>query len=320
MKNKNTVFFRAMVWAVCLLVLGAVLFCGAAYWKYRTLPEDMPVTVTEQYLSAGEVQLGQTFVLSVTFRVPWNRSPEQIQYTPAEGIQTAAVPDFVLDRYGWGASYWKVVLVLQTYRDGTLQPGNMQVQFSGKDGSFLFELPEIKVTAPEVDPAQPLALAGEYIPPEKETPLGAIIAAGSGLLILALVLFAMRDLFFRKKAPPELTAGEKALNSVQQLRQDVNEKRILPDAALPQLSDIVRHYIEQQFFIRAERQTTTEFLHELEKDNSPLEEKDRRFLSRFMASVDMVKYAKLHAESDMFDSAADRAENLIRGGGGEHVL
>ncbi len=292
-----------------VILLAAVLFCGAAYWKYRSLSsaeKPEPVTVLEKHLAPGNVLLGQTVVLRVSFRVPWNQSPEQIRYSgETAGIQTVSDPVFELDHYGWGANVWDVVLVIQAYRDGMFQPGQLTVSFSRDQ--FTFELPELRVTAPE-QKDQTLALAGEYVPAPKETPLGALFAVAAGLLIVVMVLYAMRDLFFRKKTAPAVRIT--AADQIRELRQNVKENRMPLDAALAQLGDIVRHYIESEFSIRAERQTTAEFLRELEKDDSPLTEKDRRFLEKFMASADMVKYARLHAGNDLFDSAAVRAEEF----------
>ncbi len=292
-----------------VILLAAVLFCGAAYWKYRSLSsaeKPMPVTVLEKHLAPGDVLLGQTVMLRVSFRVPWDQSPEQARYkVETAGIQTVSEPAFELGHYDWGANVWEVVFVIQAYRDGTLQPGELTVVFSRDQ--FTFDLPELRVTAPEQQD-QTLALAGEYIPPPEKTPLFVLFAVAAGALILGIVLYAMRNLFFRKKQvqPVRITAADQ----IRELRRNVKENRVPLDAALAQLGDIVRHYIESEFSIRAERQTTAEFLRELEKDESPLHEKDRRFLAKFMASADMVKYARLHAGNDLFDSAAVRAEEF----------
>ncbi len=305
---------RWMLYAAAAFVPAMLLFCGAAYWKYRTVEKTSePVTVLAEYLSPGEVQLGQTFVLRVAFRVPWNQAPEGIELDETgAGMQEVSEPVFTQTGYGWGANHWTAEAVLQTYRDGTLQPGKLSVFFT-KD-KFTFDLPEIKSVLPEngAERSGALSLAGDYVPAPEETPAGALIAAGIGLLVVLLALYAMRDLFFPKKTVPEKI--ETAPEQIARLRQDVKEGKVPLNTALALLGDIVRHYIESTFSIRAERQTTAEFLKELEKDSSPLTERDRRFLVKFMSAADMVKYAGIHADAEMFDSTAERAAEFCAEG------
>lgn len=77
------------------------------------------------------------------------------------------------------------------------------------------------------------------------------------------------------------------------------------------LTDVIRSYLEQRFHLRAEHQTTREFLDEI-RSGGPLEEKQRSFLKEFLASADMVKFAKAPADTMAFDEAALRAETLVR--------
>ena len=78
------------------------------------------------------------------------------------------------------------------------------------------------------------------------------------------------------------------------------------------LTDIVRNFLEKQFSLRAERQTTSEFLFTLQNDNSPLDVEQRRFLREFLSAADMIKFARLPADDVLFNDAAMRAESLIR--------
>ena len=91
--------------------------------------------------------------------------------------------------------------------------------------------------------------------------------------------------------------------------------RKTPAAAMAELTDIVRHFLEEQYHLRAERQTTGEFLRELNRADSPVTESDRKFLRSFLEAADMVKFARFTADSDIFENAAFRAEKLIAGPG-----
>ena len=94
---------------------------------------------------------------------------------------------------------------------------------------------------------------------------------------------------------------------------DISAGKASPELAVADLTDVVRRYLEARFQLRAERQTTAEFLADLERNDSLLEEKDRKFLRSFLASADMVKFARLPADPGLFDKASVKAEELISG-------
>ena len=78
------------------------------------------------------------------------------------------------------------------------------------------------------------------------------------------------------------------------------------------LTDVVRSFLEKQFSLRAEHQTTPEFLESLRSGESPLASEQRRFLKDVLSSADMVKFARLPADKSLFETAAGKAESLIR--------
>ena len=80
---------------------------------------------------------------------------------------------------------------------------------------------------------------------------------------------------------------------------------------MAQLTDIVRQYLEIRFALPASRLTTEEFLHNLEKADSPLSEKDRKFLKSFLVAADVIKFAGFPAEAEVFRQTLTQAEKLI---------
>ena len=76
------------------------------------------------------------------------------------------------------------------------------------------------------------------------------------------------------------------------------------------LSDIVRHYIEDRFGLRAPEQTTDEFLVALA--NAPQIRGDhQQLLRRFLRQADMVKFAKFKPGADETGGAVEAARRFI---------
>jgi hypothetical protein len=58
------------------------------------------------------------------------------------------------------------------------------------------------------------------------------------------------------------------------------------------VSEIVRHYIEERFPVRAERRTTEEFLHDLLEPSDTLLSSHRALLGDFLCHCDLAKFAR----------------------------
>lgn len=77
------------------------------------------------------------------------------------------------------------------------------------------------------------------------------------------------------------------------------------------LSDIVRHYVEERFGLRAPEQTTEEFLAAMSA--APVIRRDHQMLLRgFLNQADLVKFAKLVPHADDVEGAVKAAKQFIR--------
>ena len=103
------------------------------------------------------------------------------------------------------------------------------------------------------------------------------------------------------------------MEDIRTLRERVREGALRPESAVAALTDVVRHYLEERFHLRAEHQTTPEFLADLERDAHLLNEDDRCFLRSFLAAADMVKFARVPSDPIMFDRTSVMAEELVSG-------
>ena len=192
----------------------------------------------------------------------------------------------------------------------------MNVQFfAGK--SIETPLPELKIA----DVALPLDDTGAELSLAPRIDSGSrgvsVLAAAVIAVAVILVSLAVWFLLARKKRREAreraVPVWERAIEAIRELRALVRTGQASPELAIADLTDVVRRYLEARFQLRAERQTTAEFLADLERNDSLLDEKDRKFLRSFLASADMVKFARLPADPGLFDKASVKAEELITG-------
>jgi len=75
-------------------------------------------------------------------------------------------------------------------------------------------------------------------------------------------------------------------------------------------SDILRHYIEHRFSLRAPERTTEEFLYELANTNV-LPEADKNSLGRFLQHCDLVKFARHEPTTEQIQETFDLVKAFI---------
>jgi len=76
------------------------------------------------------------------------------------------------------------------------------------------------------------------------------------------------------------------------------------------ISDILRHYIEDRFELRAPERTTEEFLFEI-RDTGVLTQDHSKSLAEFLTHCDLVKFAKHSPTNEQIQHTFDSAKNFI---------
>ncbi len=76
------------------------------------------------------------------------------------------------------------------------------------------------------------------------------------------------------------------------------------------ISDILRHYIEHRFDLRAPERTTEEFLYEIQY-NDVLSKPDKDSLGEFLIHCDMVKFAKFNPAKEQIQKTFDLVKSFI---------
>lgn len=322
MKSKR--LFEKTWFRILPFVLGGILFILAAAgiavairWHMSVKEAGDPVLLGEPVyeIADGEPTIGTHFNAVLKYRLPWSDSFKLAGADPGKNLQLTSDPSFRRSRIRWGYSDWTLTIPLQAYRGGESGGGSATAEFfAGK--SIETPLPELKIAdlvLPLDDTGTELSLAPRIDSNKLRFSWIVAIAIAVAVILVSAVVRALLAHKKREAAKRIRTPWDLALEAIRALRGEVRGGTASPELAIAGLTDVVRHYLEARFRLRAERQTTAEFLADLERDGRLLEDKDRKFLRSFLASADMVKFARMPADPYLFDQASEKAEELVSG-------
>ena len=136
--------------------------------------------------------------------------------------------------------------------------------------------------------------------------------------ILSVIVLAAAGgswLYFRRKRVKELVRIFKPAHEVayERLRALVNEDLISAGRIkefYEHISDILRHYIEHRFSLKAPERTTEEFLAELANADVLLAA-DKQRLGEFLQHCDLVKFAKFNPTTQQVQETFDLVKDFI---------
>lgn len=305
----KTLFKKIILWTAAGLLSVFLIFGIAAGIKwYKVSHSGAKVTIVKEPVPESGLKLGERFKINAVFRLPWGVNPSLLTAEPAEGSQLTADPKFTLRSLGWGGNLWNAEVPLQTYREGEIKPGSMTAAFSNSENIALI-LPSLKIQPLEVNSSE-LALASEM---QKKGFSGRMRLWLTALIVLMLVFIAFLIFLKRglRKKSRIIPPWELAVTAIRDLLVRVRSGSVPPEKSIACLTDIVREYMEHRFELRAERQTTAEFMSDLERGKGNLSGTHREFLRSFLNAADQIKFARLPADEALFENAALKAEALV---------
>ncbi len=140
-------------------------------------------------------------------------------------------------------------------------------------------------------------------------------AAAAGLMavgIVLLVIIRYRKKKVQQEVSQKIPPHELAFTELQRLvDEDLIQKGEIK-LFYQRISDVLRHYIENRFGLRAPEQTTEEFLMDLEASNTlPVEY--RPLLKTFLTHCDLVKFAEHRPTTEDIQRTFDSCKNFITG-------
>ena len=306
-------FGKILLWLILAAVgIMVILAAAAGIEYYRVKRSGAKVTLVSGPARAEETPpvLGVKYRFKTVFRLPWGIRPLSLEASAPAGSQLCAEPSFKLLKRGWGGDWWEGTVELQCYRLGKIAEAPVQAAFSNRQ-TIELKLPALQVTAPKLNGNQ-LELA-DAVDVAKQQKSSRTLWLVIFLAVLAAAVIVLIVLHYRKRKQARIIPPwEKALSAIQSLLEQVRTGAAHPEKSIARLTDIVREYMEQRFHLRAERQTTAEFMADLERGSGNLSREHRDFLKNFLTAADMVKFARVSADRGLFEDAAGKAGELIR--------
>lgn len=295
-----------------LSIIGIIAATAVAGWyTWRQVRTNPVENISVPTVDPATVSLGGNVTVTSVYRVPWGRKVISAEAQPVQGLLQVGEPVIEVGRIHWGWCEWLVRFQFKTYRTGILGGGKIIVDFDQehrKDEAMSHSIPscqvnEISVTTPELKIAD--AVAPPPLTARERWLLYAII--GLAIVIVVLVIVMLK----RRRRAPVIPPWTLALQDIAVLHHDLRGGKLNLESGLLRLTDIVRVYLEKRFRLHTTRQTTAEFMDELSHSGGPLPAQQRPFLSEFMTSADLVKFAKMPPDEGMLNSAIEKAEILV---------
>lgn len=304
---------KKIILITLLAVIGVIAAVAAAGWyTWRQVRTNPVESVSAPALEPRTVNLGGKVTVRSTYRVPWGRKIISAAVEPVQGLLQIGEPAIRIARHHWGWCEWAVEFEFKAYRTGVLGGGRILAVFDGEhreeDGVSGQSVPscrvnEIPVTTPDLKIAD--AVTPDPLTARERRLLYGLIGLAAVIIILVIVLLK------RRRRAPVIPPWTLALQDIAALHHELRGGKLNLEAGLLRLTDIVRLYLEKRFRLHATRQTTPEFMDELSRGGSPLPGRQRPFLSEFMMSADLVKFAKMPPDEQMLHSAIEKAEILV---------
>jgi hypothetical protein len=144
-------------------------------------------------------------------------------------------------------------------------------------------------------------------PPISGPPAVWLVLLLAGLLVLAIIAYFLWPNPKTKVVQPPLP------KETARARLEKAKARILTDSSYEfsvEVSDILRSFIEQQFGIKAVRQTTIEFLTEASK-TSHFDLAQQEILRHFLDACDAIKFARVPAGKGESEALFEQASAFV---------
>jgi hypothetical protein len=121
----------------------------------------------------------------------------------------------------------------------------------------------------------------------------------------------------RKRAVPPQLPRERALAALSAAANEINT--VNPYQFSIRVSDILRHYVTDQYGLPVTRQTSMEFLERMNRAEH-FSEDEKRLLADFLNRCDLIKFARYDATPSDSQLLLDEATHFVEGGSVVHAL
>lgn len=314
MSAKMMKIFKISIISLVVLLLATVGTVSGIY--YYGIKQNKPIeAVGEITLAPDNAYLGDKITATLQLKCPWHRKVTEAIAQLAKGTSLCDEPQIKRKSLHWGYSIETVKVKFKPYRTGNIPAGKLNVSFNRYDDkttdlSDNFIIPPFKCAPLPLKKTQSIVIADAIKPPKKIDKANTWLLIG--IAILVIILITILILQRRKKVKKiVLPSWAIALDDLHLLRDNIKSGKISLNNGFINLTDIVRGYLEKRFKLPASKQTTEEFLEQINKKGGPLPEVQRPFLQEFMQAAELVKFAKLPPDESILNKALVKAETLV---------
>lgn len=274
-----------------------------------------PVTVTAG-VDSPSVGIGDR--ITYTIRVKSPKGYEVRMPSFGENLAGFSVKDFTSDEGGFFSRTYTQSYTLDIYETGTFTIPASVITYKESGSSEWKEeaTQEVSVTVQSrlSETGKPGAIR-EIKGPHSISNFTYLYIGIALILIIAAAAALFIYLKNRKQAsaaagPPPSAAHETALRALKALMSKDYIKTGKIQEHYFELSNIVRHYLEDRFLLKAPEMTTEEFLLHL-KQTEKLNTGQKSLLREFLSHCDMVKFARHLPAGPEITSSYEAAERLV---------
>jgi len=313
-----------------LMVCALLLVCGGCEKDSETKGKDKDFEIDKPYergplsvhirLQKSEITIAQTVTLELEATI----SPEYELVMPEVGksIVNFGIVDW--DSPGDKLDADNNIVKVYQYRLEPFLSGSYQIpafafEFSdandadGKKYELTTEPIDIEVTSLLGEDRSKLQIADiEDVVEMPEEPgyLWVWVVTGIGVTAIFVVWFILRQKRIVELVHIFKPAHEIAYERLRVLVRDDLIKAGRIREFYQRISDILRHYIEHRFELKAPERTTEEFLFEL-RDADVLCQSDKDSLAEFLRHCDLVKFAKHNPTAEQIQRTFDLVKEFI---------
>jgi len=309
MKNIKKNFIRIIIFL--FFVLGVITISTIIKYLSITSPDKIP-EIKFELPQKKNFTICFPIELTAEIALDWKTKPKKIVIALPEGLQEYSAPEFKISKISWGKWIWKIKVYVQAYIPGNYQKISGNASFisqNSKQLEALIRLPDLNISPFGLKNNTTLKIA-EKIEKKSNKKLWILITLIFAIIIAIIVIVLY--LKNKKRITPQLPSWCITLDKIRNLRISHEKGLISVIESVSALCDIIRDYLEERFNINAPNMTTYEFLNNLKKNQSPLNSEQKNFLSNFMESADLAKFAKIPLSSDTLEKAISDAEKLVK--------
>jgi hypothetical protein len=302
-----------MTRAVFLIILALLFWTDSMAVADKSHPAH-PVTVTAEVDSIS-VHIGDR--IRYTIKVKASKDFEVQMPSFGDNLADFAIKEFDSDESGFFSKTYTQSYILDIYETGEFTiPAAIIKYRNGSTSGWEEVITEgISITVQSLlnktdHTTAPRDIRGPHSINNLKYLYIAIAVIAIIAIAIAVFMFLKRRKEIETTTSPLPPAHETALKSLKELMsKDYIGKGKIQEYYY-ELSNIVRHYLEDRFYLKAPEMTTEEFLVHL-KYTDKLNSSHKSLLQEFLSQCDMVKFAKHLPEQQEILSSYGSAQRLV---------